>query len=58
MEDKKKVKEVPAQEKLQKFLEKENIVLSPQPVFKPRDDNTFSLVVTLGVEYGGQRTTS
>ncbi len=48
---------VPAHAKLQKFLEEENIVIAPQPQFKPRDDGTFSVVVGFSAEYGGQRPT-
>ena len=40
---------VSAAQKLQNFLEKENIQLTPVPQWRPRDDGTFSLVVALNV---------
>lgn len=40
-----------ATEKLQTFLEKENILIIPQPQFKARDDSTYSVVVGVVVEY-------
>jgi len=49
-EEKAEVKPTAAQ-KLQEFVEKENILLVPQPSFRARDDGTFSVVVALSVDY-------
>ena len=50
MSDKPEVK-VEAPVKLQTFLEKEGIVLIPQPQFRLRDDGTFSVVVGFDAQY-------
>ena len=40
-----------ATEKLQEFVEKENILIIPQPQFTVNHDGTFSVIVTVKVEY-------